>query len=534
MSRAKGRQDSDRAGQAEAETSGPEKRDETETKKMKTVKRKIRTGRLIVTVALAALAAGAVFCYLGNRGAFLPRWIRWQERTVSDQTGTREIRLGEKKVEVISDGNVIWTSGEGILVQDGLCRDIDNDGEEELILLCWRKGKYGRARPFWVEKNDKSWSQHLYVYSFGGGEIREKWVSSHIGTEVAEIAFNGKGGPFTGLLFTDTEGKVSSWRWDSWGFTKEETEVSFIVFGDNLIHEPIYRYGLNQGGSFDFLFENVRDLIETGDVAVINQETPLTEDPAMYGDYPRFGTPAQAGEAIAEAGFDVVTCATNHMLDRGEKGLAFTKEFFTARNIRCLGIGTGVKEGEADRSCTDHASRVIIRKNNICFALLNYTYGTNGLRLPEGSSWEIPLLEEDRVRADIAAAETEADAVIVFVHWGTEDSGEIDELQRYWSRVFLESGADVTVGSHPHTLQPYGILKDDQGHEMLIYYSVGNFVSAQREKIRIRGGAARFTIALTPEGYKVTEYGLEPLAIIRDSDGKYMVGELKDIFQDGN
>ena len=127
------------------------------------------------------------------------------------------------------------------------------------------------------------------------------------------------------------------------------------------------------------------------------------------------------------------------------------------------------------------------------------------------------------VREDVAAARADSDFVIVFAHWGTEGSEQVDEFQREWAQVFLESGVDVVVGTHPHVLQPYEVLTGQDGREMLVYYSIGNYISAQREESCVKGGMASFTVSLTAEGYKVTEYGLQPLTIRRREDGCYMV-----------
>lgn len=123
--------------------------------------------------------------------------------------------------------------------------------------------------------------------------------------------------------------------------------------------------------------------------------------------------------------------------------------------------------------------------------------------------------------ADIAQAKSEADFVIVFAHWGTEYAEEADAFQREWTQVFLESGVDVVVGTHPHVLQPYEMLTADNGHRMLVYYSIGNFISAQPEKRCVKGGMAEFTVSLTPKGYQVTEYDLRPLAIEWSPGGRY-------------
>lgn len=468
---------------------------------------------------MALVCTGAILCFLymlWGKGVFLPRWIEWKSALFSDRTGSYEISLDRKTVSVLYDGTVIFTSPEEVKVQDVLSCDIDHDGTEELILLCWKIGRYGVYRPFWIDRDENRWSQHIFVYEYDQNRICPKWMSSYIGVDVVTMSSNDKEAPYDRLLLVDTEGKMSSWVWDFWGFAREETDISFVVFGDNLIHEPIYRYGLLSDPSFGFLFENFRDIISESDVAVINQETPLTDDPAMYGDYPRFGTPSGVGEAIAAAGFDVVTCATNHALDRGAGGVSFTKNFLESLHVVCLGI-----QSEEE---TEYEPYRILRRNNVRFALLNYTYGTNGIRMPAENPHMVHLLsDEDQIREDIAAAKSQSDFVIVFAHWGTEYAQEADAFQQKWARLFLESGVDVVIGTHPHVLQPFELLRDDAGHEMLLYYSIGNFISSQKEQSCVKGGMASFTVSLTPEGYKVTEYDLQPLTITRQ-EGRYTVG----------
>lgn len=476
-------------------------------------------------VFMVLAGVSAVLWFLWYSGAFLPDWITWENRIVSEASGEYEITLNKKTVEVIYQENIVWTSPAEIKVQDALSGDIDNDGKDELLILCWKKGRYGEHKPFWVERDEKSWSQHLFVYKYEKGEIRPKWMSSYIGQDVMKMSAREGAPPGIHLLLTSPDGTISSWFWDSWGFTKEKTDTTFVVFGDNLIHEPIYRYGLQgqeksdtsdgDGAAFDFLYDNVRNVIAESDIAVINQETPLIEDPALYGDYPRFGTPVQVGEAIVNAGFDVVTCATNHALDRGIEGVNTTKNFFTDNHIRCLGI-----QAEEDRDY--HPYEILIR-NGVRFALLNYTYGTNGIRLPEENPHMVHLLEdEDKITDDIKRAKAESDFVIVFVHWGTEYAEAPDEFQRKWTQVFAGNKVDVVIGTHPHAIQPYELLRDEEGHETLVYYSIGNYISAQPEESCVRGGMASFTVSLTAEGFRVTEYGFEPLTIRWQKGGKYV------------
>ena len=503
---------------------------------------------------MALVVLGAVLglvCFLRDGGYSLPRWIDWKSRTFSDSSGQYEISLKHRTVKVICDSSVIWATPQDVKVQDAMFCDVDGDGTDEVVLLCWKVGRFGTSKPFWVEKDEKTWSQHIFVYTCNGETVKPKWMSSYIGVDVVTMAAKDRSRQQTGsaagdaaaqngiddqqvgsavrngknvrqrLLLTDTEGKMSSWIWDSWGFTKEDTDFSFVVFGDNLMHEPIYQYGLhNSNESFDFLFssKNIKDAIAASDVAVINQETPLTDQPSKYSGYPRFGTPAGVGEAIADAGFDVVTCATNHALDQGVDGVSFTKEFFDSRDILCLGV-----QSEEE---TEYRPYEILARGGAKFALFNYTYGTNGNWIPENKAYMVHLLDdEEQVRADLERARTETDFVLVFVHWGTEYSEQPDEFQQNWAQIFLESKVDVVVGTHPHVLQPYEMMQGD-GHEMLVYYSIGNYISAQSEISCIKGGMAQFTISLTPDGYKVSQYELWPLSITCQEDGKYTVDTL--------
>ncbi len=453
---------------------------------------------------------------LWRGGVFLPRWIMWTEETFQDATGRYEVRLSNRRVTVTQDGISIWTSPDGIKVQRALSCDIDNDRQDELVLLCWKVGRYGNSRPFWVESDEKKWSQHIFVYEYAQDGLRPKWMSSYIGKDLADISAYRRADSSGRLLFTDLSGSSTVWFWDSWGFTLEDAAVSFTAFGDNLIHEPLYRYGLQNGGNFDFLFENLAEEISGSDVAVINQETPLVDDPALYGDYPRFGTPLEVGQAIADAGFDLVTCATNHALDRGIYGINLTKQYFDDHGVTCLGIQSQEE--------SDYQPYEIIMKKGIRFALLNYTYGTNGIKIPEETPHAVHLLtDEDKITSDIKIARAEADIVILFVHWGTENSTQPDEDQQRWTQVFLDSGVDVVIGTHPHALQPYEVLTAEDGHEMLVYYSIGNYISAQSEPTSTKGGMAKFTISPTASGYKITEYSLTPLTITWHKGGKYTV-----------
>ena len=149
-------------------------------------------------------------------------------------------------------------------------------------------------------------------------------------------------------------------------------------------------------------------------------------------------------------------------------------------------------------------------------ALLNYTYGTNGIPLPKDAPWCVDTLsDQDRVVKQLREARRCADALIVFAHWGTEYSYTPDAFQQAWTNIFLENGVDVVVGSHPHLLQPVEMLTGEDGHQMLVYYSLGNFVSCQTQAPRLLGGMAIFTLHKTTSGTRVIAHTLKPLVTVQ-------------------
>ena len=501
------------------------------------MRKRFNRKRIVLLIIAAAAIAAAVLFHGYNIGAFLPSWIKWNDKTVvcedvikyfgsgnaDDETAEKtdvldadndlsggsadepdRIVLEDRKVNVFNDDIKVWTSDEGVKVSDILWCDIDHDGGNELMLLCWRRGLYGSSMPFWLDKNDHSWTQHIFIYDWNGEEIKPVWMASDIGMDAADWSFD----ETDRLIMTETNDRMTRWDWRSWGLeflgeTDQADEVSFLVTGDNIIHESIIaKADLDHEETFDFLYEDVKETIEAADVAVICQETMFINDRSEYSGYPLFGTPVEVGEAIIKAGFDAAACANNHSLDKGMEGIDDTTGFYEKNGIPYAGI-----QGSSD---TEYRPYIIIEKGGICTAVLNYTYGTNGIELPEDKPYAVHLLEdEERIRKDIRDAKSEADAVIVIVHWGTEYAEEPDDLQKKWTDVFLEEGVNVVVGNHPHVLQKCGYMPRDGAPPMLVYYSLGNFVAAQQDH-RI-GGLAEFTIKKSDKGVHVSCAALEKI-----------------------
>jgi len=179
------------------------------------VKRKRLFIIIAVSIAAAAVLALAVFT-AWRAGAFLPGWIRWQNGQASGNEPL--ICLENKKVTVFSDEDqVAWESPEGVLVQDALFEDIDSDGERELMLLCWKIGRYGKVKPKFGAPEVNRWVQHIYIYDWRERSIHAIWMASDIGLDVESWSFDeGK------LALKEPSGKESKWAWYDWGLELSE------------------------------------------------------------------------------------------------------------------------------------------------------------------------------------------------------------------------------------------------------------------------------------------------------------------------
>lgn len=445
---------------------------------------------------------------------YLPGWIMW--RTFSENYQGLRVELADYHLSIKDNHNeVIFESKEGFDVQDALFCDINDDGEDELLVLFWKKGRYGISTPFWVTEDPEKdiYSQHIFIYrkDMDCG-YKSIWGASDITLDALRWKYDEA---HKVLLIEDRFGEVTGWRYPEWGLTKTDISATVYAAGDNLMHTAVYSYGLRKGNTdYDYLYAGIKNRLKEADLTVINHETILVEDPGSYSDFPRFGTPVGVGEAIAKAGFDVVTAATNHALDKGQTALEFTKNFYKEKNILCLGIQTQDEK--------EYIPYETINRNGIKLALLNYTFATNGMQADY--PYEIHTLDdENRIRKDIRLAKADSEAVIVFVHWGTEYSNKPDEDQIKWAGIFADEGVDVVVGTHPHVLQPVEVIEGKDEHQTLIYYSLGNYISAQSDEACKTGGLAKFDISLTmDEGVKVTAYDLEKIYTIYN-DSKYGV-----------
>ena len=306
--------------------------------------------------------------------------------------------------------------------------------------------------------------------------------------------------------------------------------IQIVMVGDMLMHEPIIKSGLQADGSynFDHLFEHVKDTISEADLAIANQETMMGGPSYGYTGYPSFNTPYALADAEAKAGFDVLLFATNHAMDKGSRAIFNCMDYMEANHPEMAYLGIHRSQQAQNENIYTY------EKNGIKIAILNYTYGTNGIPLPEDMPYVVNLLNENQIRSDIRKAEEMADFTIVCPHWGTEYNLGISDDQKQWTKVFLEEGVDLVIGAHPHVIEPIEWVKDENGHQMLVYYSLGNFVNGTSSTghgvtNRMVGGIADVVLEKNEDGtVEIKSYDAKEIVCHMGKETEYTVYYMED------
>lgn len=296
----------------------------------------------------------------------------------------------------------------------------------------------------------------------------------------------------------------------------EEYDIKLMAVGDNLLHMGIVNTGRQSDGTrnYDFLFEGIRAFLETADIKIINQETIFGGNQLGFQGYPKFNSPTEVGDAIINAGFNVVLQATNHTADQGLNGMQNCIEFWkTHPEILVSGLHDPYTEGSGESHIP------LLEIGDFTFAILNYTYGPNSEVVSSAIASQMDMLcavnESNRridfttlnpkVISDITEAKTLADIVIVCPHWGTEYATVPSSYQEKFAMQMTEAGADVIIGTHPHVVQPVKWIEAGNGNRALCYYSLGNYVSTQKNGESMLEGLAWVTFHVTEEGISISE-----------------------------
>ena len=269
--------------------------------------------------------------------------------------------------------------------------------------------------------------------------------------------------------------------------TEEEKtyKASVIAVGDNLIHSSVYKDANTGYNEYDFkpMYELIKPISSKYDIAYYNQETILGGKELGVNDYPTFNSPQEVGDAMIDAGFNLVSLATNHTMDSGEKAVLKSREYWDKQeNVIAVGSYSSAEDREKIR---------IGNKNNITYTMLNYTYGTNGITVPIGKEYLVNVWPTDleindperdyeyqeykkQVKKDIEKVRDKVDDLIVAMHWGVEYTHEPTAYEKDMAEYLAKEGVDVIIGTHPHVIQPVTWIDNT-----LVIYSLGNFISAQ-------------------------------------------------------
>lgn len=256
-------------------------------------------------------------------------------------------------------------------------------------------------------------------------------------------------------------------------------ELVLVFSGDVMQHLPQVQAVRQADGTYDYTpcFRYIRPFWEAADFAVVNLETTLSEQ-GPYSGYPRFASPTALAGALKESGVDVAVLANNHCCDRGLDGIRTT-----VRTVDSVGLLCGGVYIDSMRA----ARPLILRKERYRVALLNATYDTNGLPVPQGTV--VHRIDTVRMADEIRAARNDsATHIVLFVHWGEEYQQVPNPAQRELAAWCLRQGVDAVIGSHPHVAQPVDTA-------LRVAWSIGNFVSNQRNRYQDGGLSVRLRLS---------------------------------------
>jgi poly-gamma-glutamate synthesis protein (capsule biosynthesis protein) len=250
--------------------------------------------------------------------------------------------------------------------------------------------------------------------------------------------------------------------------------------------------------NYDDVFKYIKPVIGDADIAIANFEVTLAGPP--YIGYPQFSSPADLAVACKNAGIDYLVTANNHAADRGKKGI-----ISTINKLDSIGIPhTGTFLNSSTR---DSLTPLMIHKNGASIALLNYTFSTNGIIVPEPVV--VNMIDKELITKDVKKAEDKkADIIILFLHWGTEYDTIPLKSQTDLAEYFLSIGVDMVIGSHPHVLQKMVRIRNSvTGNDDVVVYPLGNFVSNQRKPKTDGGSMVRVEITKNSDRYSISNAG---------------------------
>lgn len=259
--------------------------------------------------------------------------------------------------------------------------------------------------------------------------------------------------------------------------SKETIEkTSLFMVGDALIHSAVYGDADLGNGTYDFspMISEFSNIVSNYDLAFYNQETILGGTSLGLSSYPTFNSPYEVGDAFTNIGFNLVSLANNHTLDRGKQAIINSKNYWKSKeNVYTAGSYSSLEE----------RNQIKVKEiNGIRYAFFAYTESTNGIPIPNGEDYLVDVYSNENAYQDIIAIKDQVDIIIVSMHWGDEYSFEVSNRQREIASYLSSLGVKLIIGHHPHVVEPIEYINDT-----LVIYSLGNFLSAQRGIDKLTG-----------------------------------------------
>ena len=293
--------------------------------------------------------------------------------------------------------------------------------------------------------------------------------------------------------------------------------LTLMFIGDVMSHSPQVDAARLEDGTYDYTpcYRFLAPYIASADLCIANMEVPLAGAP--YTGYPQFSCPDAMMSQLFDVGVDVFLTANNHTCDKGGKGIRRTIHVMDSLGIPHVGT-------YLDSADFNQRNPLIVEKNGFRIAVLNYTYGTNGIPAP--NPFIVNMLDSTEIARDIARArELKADYIVVMPHWGIEYERKQNKEQKGYANYMYECGADMVIGSHPHVVQPI-TLENRNEHgvaQRLTAYSLGNFVSNQRKRYTDGGIIVKCELVRDTNGViQVTDYEYLPYWVYKGTcQGKY-------------
>lgn len=248
----------------------------------------------------------------------------------------------------------------------------------------------------------------------------------------------------------------------------QDAKVRFVFAGDAMQHKDQI-ISAKEGITYNYktYFPLIKEQIEAADIAVVNLEVTLGGKP--YTGYPSFSSPDEFAQELKDVGFDIFLTANNHCLDKGKRGLERTILMLDSLRVKYLGT-------YVDEKNRHFRYPMMMKKNGIRIAMLNYTYGTNGIAVQSPNV--VNYIDKEQIKKDIEMAECMyADVIIANVHWGDEYKLYPNKEQKDLAQFLIDNGVNIIIGGHPHVVQPIDIRKENDTIRQVVVYSMGNFIS---------------------------------------------------------